>query len=77
MIYSSSLKWPINVFVNQLIRYIQDGPVDYSDYATFEADYLTAKIHPSELKPAVQAAINAILGMYNLHVRIYVDIYWD
>ena len=51
--------------------HMKDGPVDYDNYAAFETDYIAAKIHPSELKPAVQAAINSILGMFTFLLAIY------
>jgi tyrosyl-tRNA synthetase len=33
----------------------------YADYAELEADYLSGAVHPSDLKPALSAALNAIL----------------
>ena len=59
-VYITYLTYPCSFRFANLIK---DGPVDYDNYETFEADYIAAKIHPSELKPAVQAAINSILGM--------------
>jgi tyrosyl-tRNA synthetase len=46
---------------------LKDGPVEYVDAAVLEADYAAAKIHPSELKPAVTSAINSILEPVRKH----------
>ena len=34
---------------------------EYMDYAELEADYLSGVLHPSDLKPALAAALNSIL----------------
>ena len=34
---------------------------EYTDYADLEADYLSGTVHPSDLKPALAAALNGIL----------------
>ena len=34
---------------------------EYTDYAELEADYRSGALHPSDLKPALAAALNAIL----------------
>ncbi len=39
----------------------------YEDYATLEADYLSGKLFPSDLKPAVTAALNKILEPVRQH----------
>ena len=46
---------------------LESGPLEYTDYASLEADYLAAKIHPTQLKPAVSDAINLILEPVRLH----------
>lgn len=47
---------------------LQDGTVEtYTEYAAFEADYKSGKIHPGDLKPAVTQAINAILEPVRKH----------
>lgn len=46
----------------------QDGKVEtYTEYAAFEADYKSGKIHPGDLKPAVTQAINSILEPVRKH----------
>ena len=37
------------------------GAQEYTDAEELEKDYLSGKIHPSDLKPAVTTAINTIL----------------
>lgn len=39
----------------------------YSTKESLEADYISGKIHPSDLKPAVTDAINKILEPVRLH----------
>lgn len=39
----------------------------YVNYENLEADYLSGRIHPGDLKPAVAAAINTILEPVRLH----------
>ena len=34
---------------------------EYTDYAALEADYVSSALHPSDLKPALAAALNTIL----------------
>jgi len=51
----------LNYFGQITIETDSDGPVTYTDYESFEADYLSGKVHPSNLKPAVSDAINRIL----------------
>eukprot|EP00904_Undaria_pinnatifida_P001312 jgi/Undpi1/11181/HiC_scaffold_30.g13479.m1 len=43
------------------ISFREGEPKTYTKYEDMEADYVSAKIHPSELKPAVTEALNAIL----------------
>ena len=80
-VYHSPLIFHMDSYAFNILNHfndlIQDGPAEYVDYETFEADYLSAKIHPSELKPAVQTAINAILGMHMMFcvfVHIHVSV---
>lgn len=42
-------------------------PVVYTTYEELEADYLSGKIHPGDLKPAVADAINTILEPVRVH----------
>jgi len=42
-------------------------PLEYTEYAKFEEDYLSGKIHPGDLKAAVTEAINRILEPVRLH----------
>jgi tyrosyl-tRNA synthetase len=39
----------------------------YSDFASLEADFVSGKIHPGDLKPAVTDAINAIIEPVRQH----------
>ena len=39
----------------------------YNTYEELEADYLSGKIHPRDLKPAVADAINTILEPVRQH----------
>lgn len=41
--------------------------MEYTDYSVMEADYLTAKIHPGDLKAAVTEALNRILEPVRTH----------
>ena len=50
-----------------IITKTEGPPVEYTDYTLFEADYLAGKVWPSELKPAVSAAINDILEPVRVH----------
>ena len=34
---------------------------EYTDFAELEADYASGAVHPSDLKPALAAALNTIL----------------
>jgi tyrosyl-tRNA synthetase len=40
----------------------------YSDFASLEADFVSGKIHPGDLKPAVTDAINAIIEPVRQHI---------
>jgi len=44
-----------------------DGEKTYKDYDVLEKDYLSGKIHPSDLKPALAAAINTLLEPVRKH----------
>eukprot|EP01040_Poterioochromonas_malhamensis_P018860 gene18860-22115_t len=44
-----------------------EGPVEYTNYDTLEADYVSGKIHPGDLKPAVSEALNRILEPVRQH----------
>jgi tyrosyl-tRNA synthetase len=44
-----------------------DGAIEYTDYALLEADFVSGKIHPSDLKPAVAEALNRILEPVRIH----------
>lgn len=61
------VRYIILPYYNKIVINLKDGPVEYDNYEAFEVDYIAAKIHPSELKPAVQAAINAILEPVRKH----------
>lgn len=41
--------------------------MEYTDYATFEADYLSGRIHPGDLKSAVTESLNRILEPVRQH----------
>jgi len=41
--------------------------VEYATYEQLEADYLSGKIHPGDLKPAVADALNKILEPVRQH----------
>eukprot|EP00595_Chromulina_sp_UTEXLB2642_P001696 CAMPEP_0196765858 /NCGR_PEP_ID=MMETSP1095-20130614/14436_1 /TAXON_ID=96789 ORGANISM="Chromulina nebulosa, Strain UTEXLB2642" /NCGR_SAMPLE_ID=MMETSP1095 /ASSEMBLY_ACC=CAM_ASM_000446 /LENGTH=188 /DNA_ID=CAMNT_0042124963 /DNA_START=467 /DNA_END=1030 /DNA_ORIENTATION=+ len=41
--------------------------IDYTNYEDVERDYLSGKIHPSDLKPAVAATLNRILEPVRIH----------
>ena len=41
--------------------------VAYTDYALLEADYVSGKIHPGDLKAAVTDALNRILEPVRVH----------
>ena len=72
---------PVNVVVgNPIIDYVKHlilprdgsitiGEAKYSDFETFQADYLNGKIHPGDLKPVVAARINAYLEPVRQHFR--------
>ncbi len=45
----------------------QDGPVEYTDYSVLEADYISGKVHPGDLKAAVTEALNRILEPVRQH----------
>lgn len=49
------------------LYYIFQVPVEYSTYEELEADYLSGRIHPGDLKPAVSDAINTILEPVRIH----------
>lgn len=46
---------------------IEGAPVEYTDYAALEADFLSGRVHPGDLKPAVAEALNAILEPVRQH----------
>ena len=46
---------------------ISNEPHVYTTKESLETDYLSGKIHPSDLKPAVTEAINKILEPVRLH----------
>ena len=46
--------------VLQMLIDYKDGEQKYTDYADLEADYLSSKLHPSDLKPAVTTALNKV-----------------
>ncbi len=41
--------------------------MQYSEYGQLEADFLSGRLHPSDLKPAVAEAINSILEPVRQH----------
>ena len=43
--------------------------VTYSTYEELEADYVSGRIHPSDLKPAVTEALNRILEPVRIHFQ--------
>ena len=45
----------------------EEVPVVYERYEDLEADYLSGRIHPGDLKPAVTEAINRILEPVREH----------
>lgn len=42
-------------------------PVEYTEYAALEADYLSGRIHPGDLKASVTEALNRILEPVRQH----------
>ena len=54
-------------YYGKLVVNLSTGPTEYTDANVLEADYAAAKIHPSELKPAVTEAINLILEPVRKH----------
>jgi hypothetical protein len=47
----------------------KEGEHTYADYFSLEADYVSGKLHPSDLKPAVTNLLNKVnLSMMRLHV---------
>ena len=54
-------------YYGKIVISLSDGPKEYTDYTSLEADYMAGKIHPSELKPAVTDAINLILEPVRKH----------
>lgn len=61
-IFSSSSTDPL-----LLIQPSSKETVVYEDYATLEADFVSGRIHPSELKPVVAKAINDLIEPVRLH----------
>ncbi|CAM9355852.1 unnamed protein product [Chrysoparadoxa australica] len=47
----------------------QSGEVVYTNYQTLEQDFVSGKLHPSDLKPAVSKAINKILQPVRDHFK--------
>mmetsp|Transcript_32783 Transcript_32783/g.72193 ORF Transcript_32783/g.72193 Transcript_32783/m.72193 type:complete len:388 (+) Transcript_32783:108-1271(+) len=45
----------------------QEGPVEYAEYVLLEADYLSGKVHPGDLKASVTEALNRILEPVRAH----------
>jgi tyrosyl-tRNA synthetase len=41
--------------------------VEYTDYATMEADYISGRVHPGDLKASVTDALNNILEPVRQH----------
>jgi hypothetical protein len=51
--------------VQMVIKY-KDGDERYTDYTVLEADYLSGKLHPSDLKPACTAALNQVYTAHTI-----------
>lgn len=60
-------KYIVIGYYGKIIINLSEGPVEYVDPAMLDADYLSGKIHPSQLKPAVTEALNAILEPVRRH----------
>jgi tyrosyl-tRNA synthetase len=54
-------------YYGKIIINLAEGPVEYADVSLLEADYISGKIHPSQLKPAVTDALNSILEPVRRH----------
>ena len=48
------------------LRLLQEN-IEYTTYEQLEADYLSGKIHPGDLKPAVAEQLNQILEPVRVH----------
>lgn len=46
---------------------IQTEAIHYTEYEEVEKDFLSGRLHPSDLKPAVAEALNRILEPVRLH----------
>jgi hypothetical protein len=54
---------------SQMTITYKEGEHTYADYFSLEADYVSGKLHPSDLKPAVTNLLNKMnLSMMRLHV---------
>ena len=49
------------------LLFIFQGSVEYVAYETLEADYLSGKVHPGDLKAAVTESLNRILEPVRAH----------
>jgi tyrosyl-tRNA synthetase len=70
--YCSHIVFPKNNVLTVTINTTVDGvksseTVDYKTYEELEADYASGRVHPSDLKPAVTAAINLIIEPVRKH----------
>lgn len=45
----------------------EEAPVQYERYEDLEADFVSGRVHPGDLKPAVTDAINRILEPVREH----------
>lgn len=45
----------------------EQGPVEYTDYAKLEEDYISGKVHPGDLKAGVTESLNKILEPVRQH----------
>ena len=45
------------------------GVLDYDSYAAVEADFVSGALHPGDLKPALAAALNALIEPVRKHFK--------
>ena len=64
--YQSTLTISSNALPSPLLCLLQEANV-YTNGEQLEADYVSGKIHPSDLKPSVTEAINLILEPVRVH----------
>jgi tyrosyl-tRNA synthetase len=66
MDYATSICMGFHGYIDIKLKDIEE-PVRYTTKEALEADYLSGKVYPSDLKPAVASAINTILTPVRVH----------